>query len=79
MLKPNDFGKYKKEDVLKNGFEIVTYGMTASEIEKYYNIKIPKELRQELSIGFMCRSEWRGCSPVFDIQKILQLKQEGKL
>lgn len=43
--------------------------MTASEIEKYYNIKIPKELRQELSIGFMCRSEWRGCSPVFDIQK----------
>lgn len=79
LLIPNEKGKYKKSDILLHGYEIVDYGLTASEIRKQYGITIPEELRLELAIGFKTGKGWRGYSPVYDIYKIQTLKFTGML
>lgn len=69
-LQPNKFGKYKKADVLKHGYEIIDYGFTATEIKRDTGVSLTPEQRLKHCIGFQCERAWRGCVPVFDILDI---------
>lgn len=79
MLEPNKFGKYKKEEVLANGYQIVEYGYTATDIKKETGIAIPPAKRLEHCIGFVCKQTWYGCVPVFDMFEIAIKKDKGEL
>lgn len=78
-LEPNKFGKYKKDEVIAAGYQIIEHGHTASQVKEYSNINLTHEQRLKHCIGFICKSEWRGCVPVFDTLLIVQLNSIGKL
>jgi len=79
QLKPNRYGRFRKEDVLENGFEIVTYGVTATEIEKEVGVKLTMQQRLKHCLGFRCEKSWRGCVPVFDTLDIALKHDRGEL
>ncbi len=79
MLELNKQGRAYKEDIIKYGYPIVEHGMTAKDIETVYKIKIPREKRVQLCLGFKWQKVWRGYVPVFDIQRIFQAIQNREL
>lgn len=79
QLNPNRYGRFRKEDVLKNGYEIVEYGITATEIEKQLGVKLTMKQRLKHCIGFRCEKSWRGCVPVFDILDIALKNNRNQL
>jgi len=78
-MEDNGKGKYSKEQLIKNGYKIINYGMTATEIKKDFDIEIPKNRRIELSMGFVTGKGWRGYAPAFDIAKIFEMYENGEL
>jgi len=78
-LEPNKFGKYKKDEVVAAGYQVLEYGCTATQLKEDTNIRLTNEQRLKHCIGFMCKREWRGCVPVFDILQIVHLDSTGKL
>lgn len=78
-LTPNNKGKFKKEDVIKAGYQIIDYGVTATEIERELGIKLTMEQRLKHCIGFRCERGWRGCVPVFDLLEIAVKASNGEL
>lgn len=79
MLKPNNFGRYKKNEIIQAGYEIVTYGSTYSEIKSELGIQLTDKQRLELCIGFRCEKAWRGCVPVYDLLDLLGKLSRGEL
>jgi hypothetical protein len=79
-LKPNRFGKYKKEEIIRNGYKIIDYGKTATEINRLYGITMTKEDRKKHFLGFKTGRGYRGYSPSFDdIDVLLQYDMIDKL
>ena len=79
LPKPNHQGRWKKADVIANGYEILDYGDTASDVEKETGIKLDPQQRIDHCMGFRCEKAWRGCVPVFDIMDIAIKKSKGLL
>jgi len=69
-LQPNKFGKFKKEDVKKAGYRIFDAGVTYSEVKEIVEGTLNQEERLSLCEGFVCKREWRGCVPVYDVFKV---------
>lgn len=79
MLKPNNFGRYKKKDIISAGYPIVTYGATYSEVKEQLGIDLDASQRIDLCIGFRCEKAWRGCVPVYDLLDLLGKLSRGEL
>lgn len=79
MIQPNDFGKYKKDDVIKAGFKVIDYGVTYTDLKKDFGINLTVEQRLKYCIGFRCEKNWRGCVPVFDPSQIWLMKEKGEI
>lgn len=79
MLKPNRFGRYIKNEIINVGYEILDDGLTATDIKRDFGIALTHEQRLQYAIGFVCKKEWRGCVPVFDIAEILLKDARGEL
>lgn len=84
MLKPNKFGRYKKDDIINNGYEIIDYDtydnlVTASMAKTLLQQMLTPEQRLELCKGFICSKELRGCVPLFDLNELIQMKYRGEI
>jgi hypothetical protein len=67
-LQPNKYGRFKKVDVMNAGYEVITYGLTATEIEEHTGIKLTLEQKLKHCLGFKCSRF--GCVPTFDILQV---------
>jgi hypothetical protein len=77
MLKKNSHGRYLKKDVIKAGYNIVSWGMTYTELknilrEQGIHINWSDEERIKYCFAFRCEASWRGCVPVYDIIDVMQ-------
>lgn len=84
MLKPNKFGRYKKDDIINNGYEIIDYDtydnlVTASMAKIVLQKMLTSEQRLKLCKGFYCSKELRGCVPLFDLNELIQMKYRGEI
>lgn len=72
-MQPNKYGKYKREDVVKNGYKIYPADaglLSATDLKKVFGLTVASEDRLEKCIGFVCGKGNYGCHPVFDPFKV---------
>lgn len=79
VLKPNKFGKYKKDEILEAGYTIIDYGFTATDIKKMTGVNLLQEQRLKYCIGFKTTPGSRGYVPVFDPNDIYKHLETGEL
>jgi hypothetical protein len=84
MIKCNRFGRFKKDDLINNQYQILddeqAEGLdTATGINEFLGIKLTTEQKLKHCEGFVCKREWRGCVPVFDVSKMWFKKEKGEL
>jgi hypothetical protein len=77
MLKKNAHGRYLKKDVLRAGYDIVSYGMTYTQLKDFLrdsgiHINWTDEERIKYCFAFRCEPAWRGCVPVYDLLDVMQ-------
>ena len=59
MLKPNNFGRYNKNDILNNGYRVLDKEKetlyTATEIKEMLQVNLKPEQRLAYCKGFSCK------------------------
>lgn len=81
MLEPNNFGKYKKKEIEKAGYEILAenIGVSATDVRKFTGVKLTNEQRLKYCKGFRTGKGMRGYIPVFDLDDIFKAINDGEL
>jgi hypothetical protein len=84
MIKSNNFGRFKKQDIINNKYKILddkdsSEYSTSTELNENFGIKLTTEQKLKHCIGFVCKKEWRGCIPVFDMTEMWLKKEKGEL